>query len=105
MNEPVSNLGAMGRALMRAKFKKLVTYLGIPAISIARNEVEALLMADHIALMGKGLFERIQPLSQTINTCLFSDDTRHVVVIDRHNVRAVEMIGVVAPVPVVGENR
>jgi multiple sugar transport system ATP-binding protein len=54
MDEPLSNLDAKLRASMRAEIKKLVSTLGITTIYVTHDQVEAMAMADRIAVMSKG---------------------------------------------------
>jgi multiple sugar transport system ATP-binding protein len=54
MDEPLSNLDAKLRAVMRTEIKKLVTSLGITTIYVTHDQVEAMSMADRIAVMKDG---------------------------------------------------
>lgn len=54
MDEPLSNLDAKLRAVMRTEIKKLVTNLGITTIYVTHDQIEAMAMADRIAVMRKG---------------------------------------------------
>jgi multiple sugar transport system ATP-binding protein len=54
MDEPLSNLDAKLRASMRTEIKKLVTTLGITTIYVTHDQVEAMAMADRIAVMSQG---------------------------------------------------
>lgn len=54
MDEPLSNLDAKLRASMRTEIKKLVTTLGITTIYVTHDQVEAMAMADRIAVMSHG---------------------------------------------------
>ena len=54
MDEPLSNLDAKLRATMRTEIKKLVTSLGITTVYVTHDQVEAMSMADRIAVMRKG---------------------------------------------------
>ena len=54
MDEPLSNLDAKLRASMRTEIKKLVSTLGITTIYVTHDQVEAMAMADRIAVMSKG---------------------------------------------------
>jgi multiple sugar transport system ATP-binding protein len=51
MDEPLSNLDAKLRAVMRTEIKKLVTRLGITTIYVTHDQIEAMSMADRIAVM------------------------------------------------------
>jgi ABC-type sugar transport system ATPase subunit len=54
MDEPLSNLDAKLRATMRTEIKKLVSELGITTLYVTHDQVEAMSMADRIAVMSKG---------------------------------------------------
>jgi multiple sugar transport system ATP-binding protein len=54
MDEPLSNLDAKLRASMRTEIKKLVSTLGITTIYVTHDQVEAMAMADRIAVMSRG---------------------------------------------------
>ena len=51
MDEPLSNLDAKLRATMRTEIKKLVSGLGITTLYVTHDQVEAMSMADRIAVM------------------------------------------------------
>jgi len=54
MDEPLSNLDALLRVYMRAELKRLQKELGITTIYVTHDQVEAMSMADRIAVMNKG---------------------------------------------------
>ena len=54
MDEPLSNLDAKLRASMRTEIKKLVSTLGITTIYVTHDQIEAMAMADRIAVMSDG---------------------------------------------------
>ncbi len=53
-DEPLSNLDARLRLTMRGEIKQLQNRLGITSIYVTHDQVEALTMADRIAVMSKG---------------------------------------------------
>lgn len=53
-DEPLSNLDARLRLVMRAEIKHLQRELGITSIYVTHDQVEAMTMADRIAVMQKG---------------------------------------------------
>ena len=61
MDEPLSNLDAKLRVYMRAELKKLQKDLGITTIYVTHDQVEAMTMADRIALMHKGALQQCAP--------------------------------------------
>jgi ABC-type sugar transport system ATPase subunit len=54
LDEPLSNLDARLRHTMRAEIKRLQKDLGITAIFVTHDQIEALTMADRVALMMYG---------------------------------------------------
>ncbi len=59
LDEPLSNLDAKLRLLMRAELKKLQRELGVTTIYVTHDQVEALSMADRIAVMDKGRVQQV----------------------------------------------
>lgn len=59
MDEPLSNLDALIRVHLRAELKKLQKDLGITTIYVTHDQVEALTLADRIAVMNKGRIVQI----------------------------------------------
>ncbi|HIQ03636.1 MAG TPA: ABC transporter ATP-binding protein [Desulfurococcales archaeon] len=58
MDEPLSNLDAKLRVLMRAELKRLQKELGITTIYVTHDQVEAMSMADRIAVMNAGRLQQ-----------------------------------------------
>jgi len=56
-DEPLSNLDARLRLSMRGEIKHLQKELGITAIYVTHDQVEAMTMADRIAVMNRGKLE------------------------------------------------
>ncbi len=54
MDEPLSNLDARLREEVRTKIKKLVSELGITVLYVTHDQVEAMVLADRIAVMAHG---------------------------------------------------
>lgn len=54
MDEPLSNLDAKLRARLRVEIKNLTTALGITTLYVTHDQVEAMVMGDHIAVMDHG---------------------------------------------------
>jgi len=54
LDEPLSNLDAKLRVAMRSELKKLQKTLGITTVYVTHDQVEAMSMADRIAVMNKG---------------------------------------------------
>ncbi len=54
LDEPLSNLDAKLRLYMRSELKRLQRELGITTIYVTHDQVEAMSMADRIAIMNKG---------------------------------------------------
>ncbi|RLE70764.1 MAG: sugar ABC transporter ATP-binding protein [Thermoprotei archaeon] len=58
MDEPLSNLDAKLRVTMRAELKKLQKELGITTIYVTHDQVEAMTMADRIAVLNEGRLQQ-----------------------------------------------
>lgn len=58
MDEPLSNLDAKLRTYMRAELKKLQKELGITTIYVTHDQVEAMTMADRVAILNEGLLQQ-----------------------------------------------
>ena len=58
MDEPLSNLDAKLRIFMRAELKRLQRKLGITTIYVTHDQVEAMTMADRIAVLNKGTLQQ-----------------------------------------------
>jgi ABC-type Fe3+/spermidine/putrescine transport system ATPase subunit len=54
MDEPLSNLDARLREEVRFKIKSLVSSLGITAVYVTHDQVEAMVLADRISVMAGG---------------------------------------------------
>jgi multiple sugar transport system ATP-binding protein len=59
MDEPLSNLDAKLRTHMRTEIKKLQKKVGITTLYITHDQVEAMSMADKVAVMKSGLIQQI----------------------------------------------
>lgn len=57
-DEPLSNLDAALRSYMRAEIKKLQHDLGITTVYVTHDQVEAMTMADRIAVFSKGKLQQ-----------------------------------------------
>src|SRR3989449_5385637 len=58
MDEPLSNLDAQLRVHMRAELKRLQKDLGVTTIYVTHDQVEAMTMADRVALLSKGVLQQ-----------------------------------------------
>ncbi|MCT4371610.1 ABC transporter ATP-binding protein [Yangia mangrovi] len=61
MDEPLSNLDAKLRAVMRTEIRRLVTEQGITTVYVTHDQIEAMSMADRIAVMYKGDMVQVAP--------------------------------------------
>lgn len=59
MDEPLSNLDAKLRIYMRAELKKLQKDLEITTIYVTHDQVEAMTMADRVALLNQGKLQQV----------------------------------------------
>ena len=60
-DEPLSNLDARLRLSMRSEIKRLQVELGITSIYVTHDQVEAMTMADYIAVMMEGKLQAYAP--------------------------------------------
>ncbi|HAA85755.1 MAG TPA: sugar ABC transporter ATP-binding protein [Kosmotogaceae bacterium] len=58
MDEPLSNLDALLRVLMRSELKKLQERLGTTTVYVTHDQVEAMTMGDLIAVMKDGVIQQ-----------------------------------------------
>ena len=61
MDEPLSNLDAKLRIVMRAELKRMQKELGITTIYVTHDQVEAMTMADRIAVLSMGKLQQYGP--------------------------------------------
>jgi len=59
MDEPLSNLDAKLRVYMRAELKRLQKELGVTTVYVTHDQVEAMTMADKIAIMNSGVLQQV----------------------------------------------
>ncbi|MGI9334519.1 MAG: ABC transporter ATP-binding protein [Gammaproteobacteria bacterium] len=59
MDEPLSNLDARLRAQMRAEIGALHQRLGVTAVYVTHDQVEAMTMADRIVIMRNGVIQQV----------------------------------------------
>ncbi len=61
LDEPLSNLDAQLRASMRTEIKRLQRSLGITAVYVTHDQVEAMTLGDRVAVLKSGRVEQIAP--------------------------------------------
>jgi len=66
-DEPLSNLDAKLRNQMRIEIKALQRRLGVTAVYVTHDQVEAMTMADRIIVMNEGRIEQIGTPSEVYN--------------------------------------
>jgi multiple sugar transport system ATP-binding protein len=59
MDEPLSNLDAKLRVEMRAEIKHLQHELGVTTIYVTHDQIEAMTLADRVAVMDKGVIRQL----------------------------------------------
>jgi multiple sugar transport system ATP-binding protein len=59
MDEPLSNLDAQLRLQMRAEIKRLQRELGVTTLYVTHDQVEAMTMADLVAVMERGRLQQL----------------------------------------------
>jgi multiple sugar transport system ATP-binding protein len=61
MDEPLSNLDAQLRVHMRAEIKHLQRELGVTTLYVTHDQVEAMTMADQVAVLKQGRLQQLAP--------------------------------------------
>jgi multiple sugar transport system ATP-binding protein len=64
LDEPLSNIDAKSRERMRAELGKLQKETGIATVYVTHDQLEAMTLADRIAVMRNGLIEQIGTTSE-----------------------------------------
>ncbi len=59
MDEPLSNLDAKLRVLMRAELKRLHKRLKVTTVYVTHDQVEAMAMSDRVAVMNEGILQQV----------------------------------------------
>ena len=59
MDEPLSNLDAKLRVQMRAQIKHLQREIGVTTIYVTHDQVEAMTLADRVAVMSQGRLQQV----------------------------------------------
>jgi multiple sugar transport system ATP-binding protein len=67
MDEPLSNLDAKLRAYMRYEIRKLQQKIRITTLYITHDQIEAISMADRIAVMNNGLVQQLGTPEEVYN--------------------------------------
>jgi len=67
MDEPLSNLDAKLRTKMRLELKRLHKKLGATIIYVTHDQMEAMTLADRIAIIDKGILKQYAPPLSTYN--------------------------------------
>jgi len=61
MDEPLSNLDAKLRVLMRIELKKLQRRIGVTTVYVTHDQVEAMTLADRVAIQYNGVLQQYAP--------------------------------------------
>jgi len=67
-DEPLSNLDASLRGRMRVELKKLHAELGTTMIYVTHDQVEAMTLADRIAVIHEGVLQQVGPPAELYDT-------------------------------------
>ncbi|MER7499456.1 ATP-binding cassette domain-containing protein [Nonomuraea pusilla] len=67
MDEPLSNLDAGMRTELRMEISALVRSLGVTTVYVTHDQVEALTLADRIAIMNRGVLQDVGTPAQIYN--------------------------------------
>lgn len=61
MDEPLSNLDAKLREVMRTEIRRIQQALGITSVYVTHDQIEAMTLSDRIVVMNQGRIEQIGP--------------------------------------------
>ncbi|GIR32920.1 MAG: hypothetical protein CM15mP45_22160 [Deltaproteobacteria bacterium] len=61
MDEPLSNLDAKLRVHMRTELKRMQHEMGITTVYVTHDQVEAMTLANRVAIMNEGVLQQIAP--------------------------------------------
>lgn len=64
LDEPLSNLEAAARQAMRRELRRLQKEIGLTIVYVTHDQIEALSLADRIAVMSAGRLRQIAPTSE-----------------------------------------
>jgi len=67
MDEPLSNLDAKLRVYMRAELKRLQQHLKITTIYVTHDQIEAMTMADEVAVLSQGVLQQLATPDELYN--------------------------------------
>ena len=67
MDEPLSNLDAKLRVTMRAELKHLSHELQITTVYVTHDQIEAMTLADRVAIMDRGRIQQLGPPDEIYN--------------------------------------
>lgn len=67
MDEPLSNLDAKLRGHMRAELKHMQETLGITTIYVTHDQIEAMTLADRVAVLEKGVLQQLASPAEIYN--------------------------------------
>ena len=67
MDEPLSNLDAKLRVHMRTELKRMQHEMGITTVYVTHDQVEAMTLANRVAIMNEGILQQIAPPKEIYN--------------------------------------
>lgn len=67
MDEPLSNVDSLLRSELRAEISDMVRAIGVTTVYVTHDQVEALSMADRVAIMRKGVLQDLGTPDQVYN--------------------------------------
>jgi molybdate transport system ATP-binding protein len=67
LDEPLSALDSQLREQLRGTLRRLFTSLGIPVILVTHDRIEAMTLADRIAVLDRGSIQQIGPMQDVFN--------------------------------------
>lgn len=67
MDEPLSNLDAKLRLLMRTELKRMQKELGVTTVYVTHDQIEAMTMGDKVAIMESGVLQQFDSPAEIFN--------------------------------------
>ena len=64
LDEPLSNLDAKLRVQMRSEITELQTDVGVTTFYVTHDQIEAMTMADRVAVINRGILQQVAPPQQ-----------------------------------------
>ena len=76
MDEPISHLDARLRSDMRTELKRLHRRLGVTTLYVTHDQLEAVALADRIAVMHQGVLQQVGTPAPSCSTSRSTSSSR-----------------------------